>query len=628
LKNTSKKLLGFAALSLGVVLLSSCTANFCTSTDKANMAYPYEQGVTVYCEKADIPTGYTVTDSYTKILGLNQAALAIDGNATVYKYIPATVTGGSSTTTSSSAASASSATSATSDSATTVSSTSSTSTTPATVSYTANKASFLNSIISSANSSGYRIPTIQYLSAIDDYTLRAAITEAYQTGGYEDDSSFTTLKGAHPDFIQSITVATVSDTTWCVNPYKLPDPTADQAKIASNQIVLKDNNNGGNSILRRYGEMKFSGRTTNDQGEVTDHPLWGYFAKWTAELSVSKEAGLGVDGCPSGDFYSLYQSSVTSKVNSVSSCIATQTDFFGHYGNYADWEVSIEKKTWSYAWSRGFLEGLLVYPISWMVDTFAYGMDPALSGVGQIWAIVFVTLIVRGIMMLATFKTTLDQQKMQSLQPQIAKLQQKYPNSNTNNYEKQRLAQEQMNLYKQNKIHPFGQFIVLFFQFPIFICVWSALQGSSALSSGEFLNLRLSDTIKDTLFNFSGTWYYNTSGWWTALILFLLMAATQFFAMFLPQLITKIRTKKEVARLSKNPAQDSTAKQMKWVTYGMLVFTIIMGFFLPSAMGVYWLIGGVISMIQTAITQLIMAKKSPRNHGDKRQWKEKEGNKL
>jgi membrane protein insertase Oxa1/YidC/SpoIIIJ len=58
------------------------------------------------------------------------------------------------------------------------------------------------------------------------------------------------------------------------------------------------------------------------------------------------------------------------------------------------------------------------------------------------------------------------------------------------------------------------------------------------------------------------------------------------------------------------------------------VFTIIMGFFLPSAMGVYWLIGGIISMIQTAITQLIMAKKSPRNHGDKRQWKEKEGNRL
>jgi membrane protein insertase Oxa1/YidC/SpoIIIJ len=86
------------------------------------------------------------------------------------------------------------------------------------------------------------------------------------------------------------------------------------------------------------------------------------------------------------------------------------------------------------------------------------------------------------------------------------------------------------------------------------------------------------------------------------------MAATQFFAMFLPQLITKIRTRKEVTRLSKNPAQDSTQKQMKWVTYGMLVFTIIMGFFLPAAMGIYWFIGGLISMAQTGITQIIMAK--------------------
>ena len=40
---------------------------------------------------------------------------------------------------------------------------------------------------------------------------------------------------------------------------------------------------------------------------------------------------------------------------------------------------------------------------------------------------------------------------MQKLQPQIAKLQEKYPNSNTNQYEKQRLAQEQMALYKKNK---------------------------------------------------------------------------------------------------------------------------------------------------------------------------------
>ena len=40
------------------------------------------------------------------------------------------------------------------------------------------------------------------------------------------------------------------------------------------------------------------------------------------------------------------------------------------------------------------------------------------------------------------------------------------------------------------------------------------------------------------------------------------------------------------------------------------VLTIIMGFMLPAAMGVYWLIGGVISIAQTLITQLIMSKSS------------------
>ena len=61
----------------------------------------------------------------------------------------------------------------------------------------------------------------------------------------------------------------------------------------------------------------------------------------------------------------------------------------------------------------------------------------------------------------------------------------------------------------------------------------------------------------------------------------------------------------------------TSQKQMKWVSIFMLVFTIIMGFMLPSAMGVYWLIGGLISMIQTLITQLVISKKSKEKRGTK-----------
>lgn len=229
-------------------------------------------------------------------------------------------------------------------------------------------------------------------------------------------------------------------------------------------------------------------------------------------------------------------------------------------------------------------------------------MDPGLSGFGQIWAIVFVTLIVRAVLLLVGLRSTIDQQKMQAIQPELAKIQAKYPNSDQNQAEKQRLAQEQMMLYKKYKIKPFRQILLLIVQFPVFICVWSGLQGSAALATGEFLNMSLSDTIQQTLFNVSGTWYLNTNGWWTALVLFLLMSGIQVLAMLTPRIIQKIQTK-HMPKMGVNAAANKQNKSMKWMTIIMTVFTIIMGFMLPSAMGVYWLIGGLIQMTQTVVTQ-------------------------
>jgi hypothetical protein len=54
LKHETKiKLLGGLGLLVGAFVLSGCTSNFCSDIDKANMAYPYEQGVTVYCDGED-----------------------------------------------------------------------------------------------------------------------------------------------------------------------------------------------------------------------------------------------------------------------------------------------------------------------------------------------------------------------------------------------------------------------------------------------------------------------------------------------------------------------------------------------------------------------------------------------
>ena len=375
-----------------------------------------------------------------------------------------------------------------------------------------------------------------------------------------------------------------------VNPYVQPDPTEKPTDIPIEK-----------SILRRKGSTKFSG---------VGGTMYGYMDSWNDEIRVDTNRGfrlLTAFDAPTKDFTAYYRNKVTARVDAIRSCIATRQDDFGHYGTFSDWRVSIEQKDWGYAWGKGFLEGLLVYPVTWLLDTMAYSFDPGLSGVGQIWALVIVTLIIRGLLLLASFRSTMDGQKMQALQPELQKLQAKYPNSNTNQAEKQRLSQEQMALYRRHGIKPFRQLIVMVFQFPIFICVWAGLQGSAALSTGEFLNMRLSDNINSILFNTSGTWYYNTTGWWTALVLFILMAFTQIMAMLLPRIIQKMRNK-NVVKLSKNPAADQSGRTMKMVSYGLIVFTIVMGFFLPSAMGVYWLIGGLISMAQTIVTQLVLGK--------------------
>ena len=337
----------------------------------------------------------------------------------------------------------------------------------------------------------------------------------------------------------------------------------------------------------------------------------------TSGLFNEEQTGvISPDVCPSKDFKAYYMSYLNGCVNAYRTCLTTKTDKYGTYGYSAksgqyigldnNKQVYINSKTWGEAWSKGLFEGLLVYPIGWLIDTIVVGFSSTgvTSGVAAFLGILFVTLIIRGIMLLATFKQTKSNAKMTELQPEIQKIQNKYPNANTSQAEKQRMAEEMNRLYKKNKVNPFTTLIVLVVQFPVFICVWGALSGSAALTNGTILGLNLSFTIKDVIFNQSA---WTAAGGYaavTALFLFLLMAGAQTISMLLPQWIQK-RKAKNVAKLGKNPAQKSQSNKMKWFTYIMLAIIIIMGFALVSAMGIYWFIGALFSIGQTIILELI-----------------------
>ena len=360
-----------------------------------------------------------------------------------------------------------------------------------------------------------------------------------------------------------------------------------------------------NSCLADFGYVKYYA-----DGET--------FKNYSVINNELRESGYTGKEVASIDFENYYISSMTSVVDSYRSTITVYPDYkYGNYGEY-DTPITLEKVTWKDAWGKGghLIEGLIVYPVAWMIDGFAHAFAGGKSasveqvqqaystGVPQILSILVVTVIVRLFIFLCTFKSTLTQRKMSELQPELAKIQQKYPNANTNQAQKQRLAEEQMRLYKKHKVNPLSQLLVLIIQFPVFIGVWGAMTGSAVLSTGKFLDLKLSSSIWETLKAGPKT----HPGWWTALVLILLMSAGQFFSMKVPQWIQKAKQKK-VARLGKNPAQTQQNRTANIVSYAMLAMIIIMGFTLPAAMGVYWFVGAIVSLIQTVFTNVIFAGK-------------------
>ena len=263
--------------------------------------------------------------------------------------------------------------------------------------------------------------------------------------------------------------------------------------------------------------------------------------------------------------------------------------------------LKLQGKGWGYTFTNvGLIEGLLVWPIAALLYYFAMAFSSLGVG-GIVLSILLVTIIVRGLLLLLTFKQTASQQKITALQPQIAKLQEKYPHADTNQYEKQAMAQEQMELYKKNHVNPFSMFIVLLVQFPVFIAVWGAMSGSAVLREGELWGLRLSANTGSSIIHWTGTPSV------VALVIFIIMA--QAVSMLLPQFIQKKKTEK-VAKLNKNPTAAKTNNQMMIMNIVMLVMIIFTGTQLPVAMSIYWIITALISLVQSLVMAHITNRKA------------------
>ena len=592
MKNKNKKIVGAFAIAFTLGLLTACNS-FCNDQDSSSYRYGYDSINTSFFDEKNDALEYAnsfVTEGYEKITESSDFAKKVideNGNETyfisetksfdgegMYYIHPCTISVPSTEKDDNGSP-------------------------KSYLTLTFSKNSFIKSLETTATSSYINLPYGSFYTDIDEKTISLALEKAKAAGdvNYKNTDvgslNFKTLYGY--SFEQYKTY--ISDKT--------------------NKTLLKtmleggsDNIGRNNSLLVKYGYSKYYNE------DDTSKP-YALLEKWNDQLISEKGTQYGMNS----DFLALYEKTLTQKVSSLKTCISIDEGLYGHIstdplnetvyvtnkaegGFFANWGKAFKE--------HGFLEGLLVYPIGYGVENLAHSFG--LNGWGQIGAVLIMTIIIRFIFMLITLPSTISQQKMTYLQPEIAKLQQKYPNSNTNQYEKQRMAQAQMALYKKHKVHPFMSILVMVIQFPLFISVWNAMTGAASLSRDSVLGLYLSDTIWGTLTNASG--WPALPGWWTALVLILLMSASQIIAMMLPQWINKKRTK-NMPKLGVNQAQNDSQKQMKMVSWVMTGMVIIMGFTLPSAMGVYWFAGAIFSIAQTLITQAIMKKSMNKKKEDR-----------
>ena len=234
--------------------------------------------------------------------------------------------------------------------------------------------------------------------------------------------------------------------------------------------------------------------------------------------------------------------------------------------------------------------------IAWHKVLTVVGLDP---DSGLIWAlsIIGLTLVIRAALIPLFVKQIKSQRNMQLLQPKVKELQKKY------GHDRQKLAEEQMKLYKDAGTNPFASCLPLLVQMPIFITLFHLLNEAARNSTPHgFLTRDLAASfgqseifgripLADSFWG-SRTWGSNPDAdaavMVTALVLVLAMTATTFLTQ--RQLMSK--------NMPPEAMSGQYAQQQKLLLYVLPVAFGLGGVAFPIGVLLYWTTSNLWTMCQ------------------------------
>ncbi|MEH7462564.1 YidC family membrane integrase SpoIIIJ [Bacillus thuringiensis] len=206
--------------------------------------------------------------------------------------------------------------------------------------------------------------------------------------------------------------------------------------------------------------------------------------------------------------------------------------------------------------STGIWNEYFVYPLSQLITYFA-----KLFGNNYGLAIVVTTLIIRFALLPLMIKQTKSTKAMQVLQPEMAKLKEKY--SSKDQATQQKLQQEMMQLYQKHGINPLAGCLPIFIQMPILFAFYHAIIRTAEIKQHSFLWFDLGHADP----------YY---------ILPIVAAITTFI--------------QQKLAMAGTAGQNPQMAMMLWL---MPIMILVFAINFPAALSLYWVVGNIFGIAQT-----------------------------
>ena len=259
----------------------------------------------------------------------------------------------------------------------------------------------------------------------------------------------------------------------------------------------------------------------------------------------------------------------------------------------------------------------LLFPFKWIISLvlvswhslFSLFLDPD-SGLTWVLAIMGVTVVVRAALIPIFVKQIKSQRNMLAAQPELAKLQKKYKGK-TDRDSREKMAKEQMEIYKRTGSNPLSSCLPLLIQMPIFSALFFTVSDAQkdhvvglldknlaqSLSQATLFDAPLKETFFGALGQLQGTSKEAVfAGGYANYTNVLIIAAIMIVTMTVSQFITQ----KQILAKNQNPeVQNSQYMQTQKIMLWILPFVfLISGTSFAIGIMFYWLASNIWTMGQ------------------------------